>query len=285
MSIKVTPLHPKFVARVEGVDIACDIPDADFADLRAVFEKHSVIIIHNQNIDDEKQMIFSKRFGELEMMAPHLGNNGVPRHISVMHNEDKDGNIIPPDDKRMIYQSANMIWHSDSSFKSIPSLCSMLHARVLPPKGGETEFASMRAAYDSLDSKMKKFLEHKVVIHDFANTRKIVGGQLSEWQKKNLPPVRQALIRKNTVTNRKALFIGGHATSIEDMDEDNGKALLGELLEHATQKAFVYSHNWNVGDLVIWDNRAVLHRGRPWDIANYKRILHRTTVAGEGPSI
>ena len=127
MSIKVTPLHPKFVARVEGVDIACDIPDADFADLRAVFEKHSVIIIHNQNIDDEKQMIFSKRFGELEMMAPHLGNNGVPRHISVMHNEDKDDTS-----HRMINVYLPVCKHdrhSDSSFKSIPSLCSMLHAR------------------------------------------------------------------------------------------------------------------------------------------------------------
>ena len=285
MSVTITQLHPKFAARIEGINIAGHVSETDFTDVRTAFEKYSVIVIHDQDIDDEQQMEFSKRFGDLEMMAPHLGNDGKPRHVSVMHNEDRTGKIIPPDDERMIYQSANMIWHSDSSFKIVPSLCSMLHARLLPPKGGETEFASMRAAYDSLEPDMKNYLENKVAIHDFANTRKMVGGQLSDWQKKNLPPVRQALIRKNPVTNRKAMFIGGHATSIEGMDEENGKSLLAQLLKHATQKTFVYSHHWKVGDLVIWDNRAVLHRGRTWDIANYKRILHRTTVAGDDPTV
>ncbi len=285
MSVTITQLHPRFAARVEGINIAGHMSEADFTAVRDAFEKYSVIVIHDQDIDDKQQMEFSKRFGDLEMMAPHLGNDEKPRYISVMHNEDRNGKIIPPDDERMIYQSANMIWHSDSSFKPVPSLCSMLHARILPPKGGETEFASMRAAYDTLEPDMQNYLENKVVIHDFANTRRMVGGKLSDWQKKNLPPVRQALIRKNSVTNRKAVFIGGHATLIEGMDEENGKSLLARLLKHATQKAFVYSHQWQVGDLVIWDNRAVLHRGRTWDVANHKRVLHRTTVAGDGPTI
>lgn len=285
MTVQVTPLHPLFAARVDGIDIAAGVPDEDFEALHAAFEEYSVIVLPGQDLDDERQMTFSKRFGPLEMMAPHLGNDNDPHHISRMHNEESDGSLIPPDDERMVYQSANMIWHSDSSFKPVPSLCSMLHARVLPPKGGETEFACLRAAYDALDDEMKAFLEDKVAVHDFATTRKLVGGKLSVWQRENLPPVRHAIIRANPVNGRKALYTGGHATWIEGMEAAEGQALLKRLLDHATQDELVYAHEWGDGDLTIWDNRAVLHRGRPWDGAKHKRILHRTTVAGDGPTV
>jgi len=285
VTVEITPLHPLFAARVDGIDIAAGIPDDDFAAVRAAFEEYSVIVLPSQDLDDERQTEFSKRFGPLEMMAPHLANDGKPRHISVMHNENKDGSLIPPDDERMVYQSANMIWHTDSSFKPVPSLCSMLHARVLPPEGGETEFACLRGAYEALDDDLKTLLEDKVAIHDFATTRKMVGGKLSDWQKENLPPVRHAIIRPNPVNGRKALFTGGHATWIEGMPDEEGQALLKQLLDHATQDEFIYAHEWGDGDLTIWDNRAVLHRGRPWDASKHKRILHRTTVAGEGPTV
>ena len=284
MTIKVTKLHSHFAARVEGIDIASGVPDDDFNALRAAFEEYSVIVLPSQDLDDERQMEFSKRYGPLEMMAPHLANDSNPQHISRMHNEEPDGSLIPPDDDRMIYQSANMIWHTDSSFKPVPSLCSMLHARILPPEGGETEFACLRAAYDALDQDMRNFLEDKIAIHTFANTRRMVGGKLNDWQKKNLPPVRQAIIRPNPVNGRKALYTGGHAGEIEGMSRDDGAALLKALMDQITQDEFIYTHKWNDGDLTIWDNRAVLHRGRPWDGTKYKRILHRTTVAGDGPT-
>ena len=285
MTIKITTLHPLFAARVAGIDIAAGVPDQDFKALRAAFEEHSVIVLPRQDLDNERQIEFSKRFGPLETMAPHLANDGKGQHISRMHNQEADGSIIPPDDARMVYQSANMIWHTDSSFKPTPSLCSMLHARVLPPEGGETEFACLRAAYAALDDDMKVFLEGKIAIHDFANTRRMVGGQLSDWQKENLPPARQAIIRANPANGLKALYTGAHAVKIEGMPDDEASALLQTLLDHATQEKFVYAHTWGDGDLTIWDNRAVLHRGRPWDGAKYKRILHRTTVAGDGPTV
>jgi alpha-ketoglutarate-dependent 2,4-dichlorophenoxyacetate dioxygenase len=285
MTIEIEKLHPLFAARVHGVDIAAGVGEADFAALRAAFEEYSVLVLPHQDIDDDVQMAFSKRFGPLEMMAPHASNNGRAHHIARMHNEEADGAIIPPDDMRMVYQSANQIWHSDSSFKPVPSLCSLLHARLLPPEGGETEFACLRAAYDALDDGLKAFLDGKAATHDFAHTRAVVGGELSEWQKNNLPPVRQAIIRENPVNHRKALFTGGHAVAIDGMAASEGRELLDRLLAHATQDRFVYAHAWSDGDLVIWDNRAVLHRGRPWDVARHKRILHRTTVAGEGPTV
>lgn len=285
MSLTVTKLHPLFAARVEGIDIARGIDDAAFAALRAAFEEHSVIVLPGQDLDDERQVAFSQRFGPLEMMLPHAGNNMNPGHISRMYNTEADGSVIPPDDRRMIYLTANRIWHTDSSFKEVPSLCSLLHAREVPPEGGETEFASMRAAYDTLDADTKTLIDGKVALHHAARTRDLVAPGLVTPERRAKPPVRHAMVRSNPVNGRKALYTGGHAGRIEGMDEAEGDALLARLLDHTTQPDFVYAHKWTVGDIVIWDNRAVLHRGRPWNDAVHKRTLHRTTVAGDGPTV
>ena len=175
---------------------------------------------------------------------------------------------------------------SDSSFKRVPAKASLLHARKLPPDGGDTQFASLRAAYDSLPDARKRELEDKVAIHHYAYSRRNGGYALTnEAEDKRFPPVPQAMIRANPVNGRKALYVGSHASHIRGMPEEEGRALLKELLDFATQERFTYLHHWKVGDLVMYDNRAALHRARPYKITEHPRILHRTTVMGEGPTV
>jgi alpha-ketoglutarate-dependent 2,4-dichlorophenoxyacetate dioxygenase len=190
------------------------------------------------------------------------------------------------DDPRVLYRLGQRNWHSDSSFKRVPAKASLLHARKLPPDGGDTQFASLRAAYDALSDARKREIEDKVAIHHYAYSRRNDGYQLTnEEEDRRFPPVPQALVRVNAVNGRKALYVGSHASHIRGMPEDEGRALLKELLEFATQDKFTYMHHWRVGDLVMYDNRAVLHRARPYKITEHPRILHRTTVAGEGPTV
>lgn len=285
MTLETTELHPLFAVRVNGLDIRAGVDDRQFEALRDAFEEYSVVVLPEQALNDELQMAFSARFGPLETMLPHAANNANPSHISRMYNSEPDGSIIDPTDQRMVYLKANQIWHTDSSFKPIPSLCSLLHAREVPPKGGETEFASMRAAYAALDDVTKLMLDGKIALHHAARTRDMTAPGLVSDERRARPAVRHAMVRANPVNGRRALYAGGHAGRIEDMDEAESTQLLDQLMAHATQARFVYTHQWQVGDLVIWDNRAVLHRGRPWQARRYRRTLHRTTVAGSGPTV
>lgn len=184
----------------------------------------------------------------------------------------------------MIYQKANMLWHSDSSFKPVPSLCSVLSAREVPSTGGNTEFVSCRAAWDRLSAREQERLEGLIVIHDLTYSRALVDPTvLTDAQKAEVPPVRQALVRANPVNGRKALFIGAHASHIEGMPLTEGRALLAALLEAASPPDAVLSHEWRTGDVIVWDNRCILHRATPYDSVRYRRLMQRTTVAGEGP--
>jgi alpha-ketoglutarate-dependent 2,4-dichlorophenoxyacetate dioxygenase len=193
---------------------------------------------------------------------------------------------MAPDDPRVLYRLGQRNWHSDSSFKRVPAKASLLHARKLPPDGGDTQFASLRAAYDALPDARKRELEDKVAIHHYAYSRRNGGYALTnEAEDKRFPPVPQAMIRANPVNGRKALYVGSHASHIRGMPEEEGRALLKELLDFATQEQFTYLHHWKVGDLVMYDNRAALHRARPYKITEHPRILHRTTVMGEGPTV
>jgi alpha-ketoglutarate-dependent 2,4-dichlorophenoxyacetate dioxygenase len=182
----------------------------------------------------------------------------------------------------MIYQLANMLWHSDSSFKAVPSLCSLLSARIIPPEGGATEFASARCAYPSLPEALKQRLEGLVVVHDFAWSRdQVRPGFFTERERAEFPPVRHPLVRVNPVNGRKSLFLGAHASHVEGMPVAEGRALLGTLLDHVTRPEFCYRHEWTEGDLVIWDNRCVLHRATPYDTTRHRRLMQRTTVSGD----
>ena len=177
------------------------------------------------------------------------------------------------------------MWHSDSSFKRVPAHASLLAAREVPPEGGETEFASMRVGYERLPEATKQFLEGKVAIHSFVYSRGLVSdGLMPPDHAAQVPPVPQALVRANPRNGRKAFFVGSHACEIVGMPTDEARALLRRLLDLATEPDVVYTHRWRPGDMVMWDNRCVLHRGRPWDETAYRRVMHRTTVAGEGPT-
>ena len=281
MSIRVSPLTPVFAARVEGVDITRPIDEAAWQAIRAAFEEHSVLVFHDAPLDDAAQIAFSQRFGALEITKSINPAAGTP--FARQSNLDiKTGEVIPPDDRRMVYQLANMLWHSDSSFKPVPSLCSLLSARVVPPEGGATEFASTRAAYPSLPEALKRRVEGVFAIHDFGWSRdQVRAGFFTAEERAVYPPVRHPLVRANPVNGRRALFLGAHASYIEGLPLDQGRALLREILEHVTRPEFRYRHEWRAHDLVIWDNRCVLHRATPYDSVRHQRLLQRTTVSGD----
>ena len=279
--IVVTRLTPVFAARVDGIDITRELDASAWERVRSAFEEHSVLVFRGQALDDERQVAFSRRFGSLEVTRSMNPAAGTP--FARQSNLDiKTGVVIPEGDRRMVYQLANMLWHSDSSFKPVPSLCSLLSARIVPPEGGATEFASMRAAYAALPDEMKRRVAALIVVHDFAWSRDLVQpGFFTERERAEYPPVRHPLVRANPVNGRRALFMGAHASHIEDMSMAEGRALLKELLDHATQPAFVYRHEWREGDLVVWDNRSVLHRATPYDSVRHKRLMQRTTISGD----
>ena len=285
LAITIRKLTPVFGAEITGVDLT-RLDDATFEHIEDAFETYSVLVFPNQNLDDDAQIAFSRRFGELEKTQGHIANNFQVKHVSEITNLDPDGKLMAPDDPRVLYRLGQRNWHSDSSFKRVPAKASLLHARKLPPDGGDTQFASLRAAYDSLPDARKRELEDKVAIHHYAYSRRNGGYALTnEAEDKRFPPVPQAMIRANPVNGRKALYVGSHASHIRGMPEEEGRALLKELLDFATQDQFTYLHHWKVGDLVMYDNRAAVHRARPYKITEHPRILHRTTVMGEGPTV
>jgi alpha-ketoglutarate-dependent 2,4-dichlorophenoxyacetate dioxygenase len=285
MAVTVRKLTPVFGAEITGVDLK-RLDDATFAHIEDAFETYSVLVFPAQALDDDAQIAFSRRFGELEKTQGHIANNFTVKHVSEITNLDPDGKLMAADDPRVLYRIGQRNWHSDSSFKRVPAKASLLHARRLPPDGGNTQFASMRAAYDALPDERKRELADKVAIHHYAYSRRNDGIKLTnEEEDRRFPPVPQALVRVNAVNGRKALYVGSHASHIRGMPEEEGRALLKELLEFATQEQFTYLHEWRVGDLVMYDNRAALHRARPYKITEHARVLHRTTVAGEGPTV
>jgi len=281
MPITVTRLSPAFAARIDGADISRPLDDATWAAIRAAFDEHSVLLFRGAALDDETQVAFSLRFGALEVTRSMNPAAGTP--FARQSNLDiKTGQVIPVEDRRMIYQLANMLWHSDSSFKAVPSLCSVLTGRIVPPEGGATEFASTRAAYPSLPEDLNRRVEHAVVVHDFSWSRdQVRPGFFTAEERAVYPPVRHPLVRANPVNGRRALFLGAHASHVDGLPIDEGRALLRTLLDHVTQPEFVYRHEWQEGDLVVWDNRCVLHRATPYDTARHQRLMQRTTIAGD----
>lgn len=281
----VRKLHPDFGAEIGGADIARPLGAAEWSAIRAAFEEYGVLLFRGQAIDDETQIAFSERFGPLErtISANPAGGTAFARQSNI---DIHDGSVIPPDDRRMIYQKANMLWHSDSSFKPVPSLCSVLSTREVPAEGGNTEFVSCRAAWERLPAAEQARLEGLVCVHSLVHSRGLVDPTvLTEAQKAEVPDVRQALVRANPANGRKALFMGAHASHIEGMPVDEGRALLTDLLARATRPADIFSHAWREGDVIVWDNRSILHRATPYDSMKFRRLMQRTTIAGEGPTV
>ncbi len=286
--VTIAPIHPCFGARVEGVDLGEPLDAATFRQIFDAFQEYSVLVFHAQRLTDATQMAFSRRFGPLETTIKATGReNRLHPNLVDLSNTDpeRDGELMDWTDRRMLYQSGNQLWHTDSSFKPVPAMASLLSGREVPPVGGETEFASMRHAYRTLLEATRLGLEGQVVVHSILYSRSTIAtGLFDREHEKELPPVRQALVRANPVNGRKAVYVGSHAWYVEGLPYAESRRLLDELLAHGTRPECVYTHRWRQWDLVMWDNRAVLHRGRPWDAARHRRVMRRTTVAGEGPT-
>jgi alpha-ketoglutarate-dependent 2,4-dichlorophenoxyacetate dioxygenase len=285
MSVTTRALHPLFGVEALGIDVT-RLDEAAFEEVVALFEEHSVLLFRGQTLSDEAQIGFSRRFGPLETTIRSIASQAAtPIHVANLSNVDAEGRLIPTGDKRNLYNAGNQMWHTDSSFKKVPAHASLLSAREVPPEGGETQFASMRVAYARLPEDTRAFLEDKVAVHSFVYSRGLVDDALMPPDHAaQVPPVRQAMVRANPVHGRKAFYVGSHACEIEGLPTAGARALLRELREAATRPELVYTHRWRVGDLVMWDNRCMLHRGRPWDESRYRRVMHRTTVAGVGPT-
>jgi alpha-ketoglutarate-dependent 2,4-dichlorophenoxyacetate dioxygenase len=283
MTLTIRKLEENIGAEIRGVDVSSAIDEPTFERILEAFYEYSVIVFPDQEITDEQHAAFSRRFGRLESPLP--SDPAGKGSVFVFSNLDENGDIIPPDDARMTYLRGNMLWHSDGSFRETPLKGSLLSAKAAPPEGGETEFASTRAAYAALPQAKKTKLEGLIAEHSLAHSREQIAPNLmTQAFLKETPPVNQMLVRSIRETSDKALFVGSYTTRIIGWPVEEGRALLKDLLEWSTQSRFVYRHKWRANDLVAYDNRTCLHRGRPWDAQNHIRILHRTTLAGNAPT-
>ncbi len=286
MGVLVASVRGDFVARVSGLDLSKPLDDGAFGQVRDAFHHYSVLVFPEQRISDDQQIAFSERFAPLEVSIRKDRQRRIdnPR-ISDISNVDEKDRVFDPDDERAIYNAGNRLWHSDSSFKRVPAMASLLSGREVPPEGGETEYADLRGAWDALPADRKRGLESLVAEHSFVYSRGLIGyDQFTDAERAEVPPVPQAVVRTHPATGRKSLYVGSHASHIIGRPVEESRAFLLELLDFATQPRFVYRHAWRQHDLVMWDNRCVLHRGRPWDEQRYRRVMHRTTVAGAGPT-
>jgi len=284
MAIKVSQLHPTLGAEVRGVDLTLAVTPEVFAEIEAAFNRYGILVFPEQPVSDEQQLAFSRLFGPLEVNPNYAGAKMRLRpDIADISNLDAEGRVLARDDRRNLFNLGNQLWHTDSSFKRIPAKCSLLSARELPSSGpvggGETEFADLRAAWDALPEARKRELDGLVVEHSIFRSRSQIGfADFNDEIFKQLPPVPQALVRHHPASRRTSLYLASHASHIIGWPVEEGRALIEELIAFATQPQFVYQHRWTVGDLVIWDNRCTMHRGRPYDDTQ-RRVLHRTTVS------
>jgi alpha-ketoglutarate-dependent 2,4-dichlorophenoxyacetate dioxygenase len=289
MAVSVTPLHPHIGAEIGGVDLTRAVPPDDFAETEAAFRRHAVLVFPGQPITDEQQMAFSRLFGPLETSPEYAGSQKsrlARREIADVSNLDPEGRVMSADDKRLLFNRGNQLWHTDSSFKHVPARCSLLSAREIPPSGGETEFADLRAAYDALPEEKKRQLDGLVAEHSIFRSRSLIGfTEFNADIQRELPPVQQLLVRTHAGSGRKTLYLASHASHIVGWPVEAGRKLIEELVAFATQPRFVYQHRWRVGDLVMWDDRCTMHRGRPYDDTKHRRDMHRTTVSDEINSV
>jgi alpha-ketoglutarate-dependent 2,4-dichlorophenoxyacetate dioxygenase len=274
----IVPLGPGFAAELRGITLADVVnDDAAYAAARAAFEEHSVLVFRGQEVSDEGQLAFSRRFGPPEVTK--VGSLGTGSHFIILTTIGPDGQVVPPDHRYAMRNKANQLWHTDSSFKRAPALTSILSARIIPENGGETEFVSTRLAFERLDAGLQAKLANSFVWHDYNHSRsQIAEGLATPEERAALPPVCWRMVWKNPVNGRSALYLASHAYAVEGMEPAEGKALIEELMAAATAPGLSYVHAWKAGDVVMWDNRATMHRGRPWPV-HEARLMIRTTIS------
>jgi alpha-ketoglutarate-dependent 2,4-dichlorophenoxyacetate dioxygenase len=290
MPVSIRSLHPVFAGEVAGVDCHQPLSPAEVAAIEAGMDQYAVLVFREQNITDEEQITFTRHFGELESYSTlgHIRRRPEQRlgpGIADFSNLDKDGRIMSVEDRVWFFKLGDRLWHSDSSFRPVPAKYSILSGRVIPSWGANTEFADMRAAYDALDERTKAEVEDLVCEHSLIYSREAIGfTDLTAEEIAAFQPIRQPLVRTHPATGRKSLFLAAHAGAIVGWTIPEARMFLRDLTEHATQRDFVYSHEWRPYDLVMWDNRQTMHRARRFD-RDEVRDVRRTTLAGDAPLI
>ncbi len=282
MAITVCPVTPSFAAEIGDVDLSKPIEPADFAAIDEAFAKYAVLIFTDQRLSQDQHLDFAKHFGPLETTIALYRKDRplrVRQEFADVSNLDPDNKVWGKDSRHRMFQMGNRIWHTDSSFKRLPARASLLYARSIPAVGGHTEFADERAAYDALPEAKKRQLASLVAEHSIFNSRAKLGfTDFSDEERQGLPPVPQVVVRTIPQSGRKSLYLASHAGRILGMPEAEGRALIDQLVAHATQRQFVYTHRWRVHDLVIWDDRCTMHRGTEFDDLRWKRDMQRATV-------
>jgi alpha-ketoglutarate-dependent 2,4-dichlorophenoxyacetate dioxygenase len=290
MALSINQIHPVFAGEVSGVDLTKPLNRDEAAVIEEGMNRYGVLVFRDQNITDEQQIAFTKNFGDLEVKAKpgnirKASESRLGAGIGDLSNLTKDGKIIEADDRQWFFKLGDRLWHSDSSYAVIPAKFSALSARAIPSWGGNTDFADMRAAYDALDDRTKAEVEDLICEHSLIYSRAAVGfTDLTPEEIASFKPVRQRLVRTHQATGRKSLFLSSHAGAIVGWTIPEARSYLRELTEHATQREFVYSHQWRQYDLVMWDNRATMHRAKRFD-RNEVRDMRRTTLGGDRPTV
>lgn len=291
MDITITPIDPErpdFAGEVAGVDLRRPMSAADVTAIDAGMDRFAVLVFRKQNIDNGQQIAFTRHFGPIEQAYGVPGDNvqvgRLPSEINDISNLDSESKLLARDDRQRLYQLGNLLWHSDSSYKSTPAKYSLLSARAIPDHGGNTEFADMRAAWDTLDKAMQDQIRDLVCEHSRLYSRRDLGFEFTAEEALKFAPVPQRLVRRHPSTGRLSLFLSAHAGTVVGRLLPEARALLRELTEHATQREHVYAHVWRPLDLVMWDNRVTMHRGRPFPL-DQVRDLRRTTVADSAPTL
>lgn len=288
MSITVMPVTESFAAEIGDVDLSQPLADETFDAIERAFDQYAVLVFPDQHLQAEQHLDFARRFGPLETsIAVYRGDETlrVRPEIADVSNLNAKDQIWGVNSRLRLFQLGNRLWHTDSSFKRVPAKCSLLYARAIPPVGGHTEFADLRAAYDALSQATKRRIEGLVAEHSIQYSRARLGfTRFNEEEKRAMPPVPQVLVRTHPGSKRKTLYIASHAGRIIGMPDAEATDLLDELTAHATQRQFVYTHRWRVHDLVMWDDRCTMHRGTAFDDLRWRRDMQRATVSDVAPT-
>jgi alpha-ketoglutarate-dependent 2,4-dichlorophenoxyacetate dioxygenase len=289
MAITIRQVGPCFAGEVDGIDLAKPLTPEDAAAIHAGMDRYAVLVFHGRPVTLEQQMAFTLALGPIEQAIDtglrEANGYRIPTTFADVSNLDKDQRVFERDNRTRLFALGNRLWHSDSSFKPTPAKYSLLHAHSIPSRGGNTEFADMRAGWDTLDPETQTACEGLVCEHSQIYSRQILGfTDFTDAERARFAPVRQVLVRTHPVTGRQSLYLSSHAGGIIGWPVPEARAFLRDLIEHATQRQFVYSHQWRVGDLVMWDNRQTMHRARPFP-ENEPRDVRRTTLAGDRPTV
>jgi len=283
MAITVYPITPSFAAEIGDVDLARQIDATDLQAIKAAFMQYAVLIFPDQYLSQGQHLDFAEHFGPLETTIGVYRKDAplrLRKEFADVSNLTHDNQVWGKESRLRLFQMGNRLWHTDSSFKRLPARASLLYARSIPPVGGHTEFADERAAYDALPEETKRRLERLVAEHSIFNSRaRLAFTNFSDEERREMPPVPQVVVRRIPESGRKSLYLASHAGRILGMPEHEGRMLIDQLIAHATQRQFVYTHRWRVNDLVMWDNRCTMHRGTEFDDLRWKRDVQRATVS------